>query len=191
MTMLNRTIKFAVILLTAACFSLCAAPANARDIKIATWNLNWLTLRHSGDPALPSDVHTRRAADFARLRGFADRLDADIVAFQEVDGSQAAARVFDPSRYSIVTIDEDVVQRVGLAIRPDIKLERHPDISALDVEPQALHRLRDGLDATLIFPGGASLRILVVHLKTGCHTDPLPQSTRVRNAHCWQPKSLS
>ncbi len=152
--------------------------AYGRDFKLTTWNLNWLTLRAAGDGALPGDVHPRRDADFARLRGFADHLDADVVAFQEVDGAAAAARVFDPARYSIVTIDEDVVQRVGLAVRAGIVVQRHPDVSALDVEPGALHRLRDGLDATLVFPGGAALRVLVVHLKTGCHYDRLAGSRR-------------
>ena len=40
-----------------------------------------------------------------------------MVAFQEVDGVAAAARVFSiPARYALVAIDEDVVQRVGLAV---------------------------------------------------------------------------
>ncbi len=157
------------------CFS---SAALARDYKLTTWNLNWLTLRQAGDPALPADVRPRQAADFARLRGFADRLDADVVAFEEVDGAEAAARVFDPARYRVVTIDEDVVQRVGLAVRRGIGVERHADVAALDVEPYAEHRLRDGLDATLDFPGGARLRVLVVHLKTGCHSDVLERSKR-------------
>jgi endonuclease/exonuclease/phosphatase family metal-dependent hydrolase len=150
------------------------SPAFARDFKLATWNLDWLTL---GAADLPSDVHVRGDADFARLRGFADRLDADVVAFQEVDGA-AAARVFDPSRYSLVTIGEDVVQRVGLAVRTGIIVQRHADVTALDVAPRATHRLRDGLDATLVFPGKAALRVLVVHLKTGCQRDRLAQSRR-------------
>jgi endonuclease/exonuclease/phosphatase family metal-dependent hydrolase len=152
--------------------------ASAAEYKIATWNLEWLTLRVAGDPALPEDVRVRAAGDFGRLRGFADRLAADVVAFQEVDGAAAARAVFDPARFDVVTIDEDVVQRVGLAVRHGITVERHADVAALDVEPAALHRLRDGLDATLRFPNGARLRVLVVHLKTGCHTDPLEESRR-------------
>ena len=57
-------------------------------------------------------------------------------------------------------------------------MQRHADVTALDVEPPAVHRLRDGLDATLVFPGGAALRVLVVHLKTGCHRDRLAASRR-------------
>lgn len=157
---------------------LAVPPSRAASVKLATWNLNWLTLRSVGDPALPDDVRPRRDEDFRRLHGFADRLDADVIAFEEVDGVAAAARVFDPARYTLLTINEDVVQRVGLAVRRGIFVRRNADIAALDVEPRAPFRLRDGLDATLEFPGGASLRVLVVHLKTGCHTDRLGESRR-------------
>ncbi len=150
--------------------------APARAYKLSTWNLNWLTTRTRNDADLPDDVRLRHAEDFARLRGFAEHLASDVVAFEEVDGVDAAARVFDPSVYTLLTIDEDVVQRVGLAVRRGIGVQRHPDISALDVEARAPHRLRDGLDATLVFAGGVSLRVLVVHLKTGCQRDDLQRS---------------
>ena len=107
-----------------------------------------------GGPCPARRCAAAAAADFARLRGFADALDADVVAFEEVDGAEAAARVFDPARYRVVTIDEDVVQRVGLAVRRGIGVERHADVAALDVEPYAEHQLRDGLDATLDFRAG-------------------------------------
>jgi endonuclease/exonuclease/phosphatase family metal-dependent hydrolase len=155
-----------------------SGPAAAADEKIATWNLNWLTLRQTGDAALPDDVRTRRQEDFDRLRGYAERLNADVVAFQEVDGVAAAARIFDPARYTFVTIGEDVVQQVGLAVRRPVSVRKNADIASLDVEPDAEHRLRDGLDATLTFPGGATLRVLVVHLKNGCHYDRLSRSRR-------------
>ena len=66
------------------------ALAQAADLKIATWNLNWLTTRALGDPALPSDVTPRQPADFDRLRAYADQLDADVIAIQEVDGRAVA-----------------------------------------------------------------------------------------------------
>ena len=168
--------RLALLLACALCIA--SLPAGARDFKITTWNLNWLTLRHQGDPALPADVRVRAPEDFARLRFYAEKLDSDVVAFQEVDGSEAASRVFDPARYDIYTIDETVVQRVGLAVRRGLKLVRNPDYAALDVEPDARYRLRDGFDATLILPGGASVRMLVVHLKTGCQYDRLARSRR-------------
>lgn len=158
---------------------LMARPGCATGAKLATWNLNWFTLRADHDSALPADVHGRTDADIGRLRAFADRLDADVVAFEEVDGARAAARLFDPARYTLLTIREDVVQQVGLAVRRPITVRQNDDVRELDVEPPAaFFRLRYGLDATLTFPGGATLRVLAVHLKTGCHTDRLRRSTR-------------
>jgi len=155
-----------------------ALHCHAQDIKISTWNLNWLTTRSRAEAALPDDVQTRSSEDFSRLRSYARKLASDIVAFQEVDGTEAAERVFEPAKYKIVTIDENVVQRVGIAVRSTISITRNPDLAALDVEPLEKFPLRAGLDVTLGFPGGVTLRTLVVHLKTGCQTEPLRQIAR-------------
>jgi endonuclease/exonuclease/phosphatase family metal-dependent hydrolase len=159
------------------CFFL-VFPVSAAEIKITTWNLNWLTTRTSAEASLPSDVQLRAPEDFVRLSGYAQKLAADVVAFQEVDGQAAAAAVFDPKIYTILTIDENVVQRVGIAVRKSILVSRNPDLTALDVEPAEKFPLRDGLDVTLGFPGGAKLRALVVHLKNGCQTDSMRRSER-------------
>ena len=159
-------------------FLLLAYPSFATEVKLATWNLNWLTARTAAEADLPSDVQPRAPEDFVLLHGYAVHLNADVVAFEEVDGAGVASRLFDPLDYQILTIAEDVVQRVGLAVRRGIRVERHPDVAALDVEAEAPHRLRDGLDATLHFPDGPFLRLLAVHLKTGCHTDRIETSSR-------------
>jgi endonuclease/exonuclease/phosphatase family metal-dependent hydrolase len=153
-----------------------APPVFAADIKVSTWNLNWLTQRSKQEADLPADVHLRAPEDFVRLAGYARKLDADVVAFQEVDGPQAAGLVFDPSTYAIATIDEPVVQRVGIAVRKTISFRKNADLLGLDAEPGAPFRLRYGLDVTL----GSGLRILVVHLKTGCQTDTLATSHRAQ-----------
>ena len=152
-------------LLAFACLS--APHARARPIKVSTWNLDWLTTRPTGDPALPDTVRTRAPSDWAVLAGEAARLSPDIVAVEEVDGPGAAARLFPPDRYTILMTGDDVVQRVGLAVRHPLVVRQNPDVAALDVTPRARHRLRSGLDAT-VTSGGTALRILAVHLKTGC-----------------------
>ncbi len=157
---------------------LLCSPASADTLKFTTWNLNWLTTRTHAEADLPRDVHTRAPDDFARLAAYAHKLNADVIAFQEVDGPQAAARIFDPAEYTILTIAEAVTQRVGIAVRHAISVTRNPDLTALDVEPDAVHKLRDGLDVTLGLPGGKRLRVLVVHLKTGCQTDAVASSPR-------------
>jgi endonuclease/exonuclease/phosphatase family metal-dependent hydrolase len=154
-----------------------ARPAAGRTIKVSTWNLDWLTARAAGDPALPPDIHPRADADLRRLAAYAGRLDADVVGFQEVDSPTLAARLFPPARYRIVMTDDPVVQRTGLAVATPLTIERHPDLTALDVyPPDAPHPLRSGLDVT-ISDGAARLRILVVHLKAGCR-DAAPSDSR-------------
>lgn len=139
----------------------------ARPIKVATWNLDWLTLRSQGDPSLPDDVEVRAPGDFTTLAGYAERLDADVVALEEVDGPAPARLLFPAPGYQVVMTDDAVVQRVGLAVRSGIAVARHPDVDGLDVAKRAKHRLRSGLDVTLTVDGVA-LRVLAVHLKSGC-----------------------
>jgi endonuclease/exonuclease/phosphatase family metal-dependent hydrolase len=138
-------------------------PVAAAELKLATWNLEWLTSRGEGDPQLPADVHSRQPSDFDLLRRYAMELDADVIAIQEVDGSAVAARVFPPDRYSIHMTRDHVVQRVGIVVRRGLHYTVNPDDTDLDVD----RHLRSGADITLNLPKG-SLRILAVHLKTGC-----------------------
>lgn len=152
--------------------------AAAAELKVTTWNLEWLTLRKAGDPALPENVVPKQPADLALLRSYALLLDADVVAFQEVDGAEAASRIFPPSRYTIVVTNDGVVQRVGFAVKRGLSFEQNPDLVALDPYPEARFRLRSGADITLVTPGGR-LRLLNVHLKSGCHEARLSSGSRV------------
>jgi endonuclease/exonuclease/phosphatase family metal-dependent hydrolase len=157
---------------------LLAFPADAAELKVTTWNLEWLTSRLAGDSALPPDVRPRQPDDVARLARYAAILDADVVAFEEVDGPEIAAWVFPPDRYSLHLTADKVVQRTGLAIRNGIAFTPNPDLTALDVyPPDAPFRLRSGADVTLHL-GRGDLRVLAVHLKTGCRSDPLATSRR-------------
>ena len=156
---------------------LLAVPAQARDLKVATWNLEWLTARTAGDPALPEDVQPKTAPDWAVLKQYATELDADVVALQEVDGPGIAAALFPPDRYRLYFTQDHVVQRVGLAIKIGIPVRQNPDLAGLDLYPNAHFPLRSGDDVTLDLPSGP-LRILAVHLKTGCQRDRLDSSDR-------------
>ena len=168
----------------AACLLLPAVTL-AAELKVTTWNLNWLTERPAGDPSLPADVHVRAPGDFDLLRQYAAQLDADVIAIQEVDGRAVAARIFPPDRYSIHMTHDDVVQRVGIVVRRGLTYDVNPDVAALQGD-RRLH-LRSGADITLHLPVGhlpagqlpagqlpaGTLRILAVHLKTGCDDAPL------------------
>src|SRR5437867_4206756 len=103
-------------------------PARAAELKIATWNLEWLTDHPAGDRALPRDTKPKRAKDILLLRHYAERLDADVVAIQEVDSPEIAARVFPSDRYAIHLTGDHVVQRTGFAVRRNIPFTANPDL---------------------------------------------------------------
>lgn len=164
----------------AATLILAVGPARAADppgIKIATWNMEWLTSRPAGDPALPDDAAPKRDADIAILAGYAAQLQATVVALEEVDDPALVARIFPPDRYQVLITNDQVVQRVALAVRRDVIVTRHPDLAALDVSRPGRRHLRTGLDATLTI-GGTALRVLAVHLKSGCWEGPLGDTHR-------------
>jgi len=164
-------------LLAALLLACLALPARGAELKIATWNLEWLTDRPDGDHSLPSDAHPKRAEDIVTLAGYAAQLNADVIAIQEVDGRAIAARVFPPDRYSIHMTGDHVVQRVGLVVRRGLHYDVNPDDTALALPGPPPAHLRSGADITLHLPGG-DVRILAVHLKTGCERDKLTSSHR-------------
>ena len=144
-----------------AALILCATCASAAELKLATWNLEWLTVREHD---LPRDARPKRSEDIDLLQHYAIDLNADVIAIQEVDGAAIAARVFPPDRYSIHMSRDRVVQRVGIVVRRGIHYDVNPDLTGLDVDPT--HALRSGVDITLGLQ--PPLRLLGVHLKTGC-----------------------
>lgn len=78
-----------------------AAPLAAAELLIATWNLEHLAAR-DGAGCRPRD-----GEDYAALGRVAERLDADIVALQEVENAAAVARVFDRDEYEIIISSRD------------------------------------------------------------------------------------
>jgi endonuclease/exonuclease/phosphatase family metal-dependent hydrolase len=163
-----QTVAFALALLSVV------TGARASELKIATWNLNWLTTRPAGARGLPSDVKARTEEDFDKLRQYAQVLSADVIAVEEVDGRAAAVKVFPVDKYSIHMTHDHVVQRTGLIVRRGLHYDINADFTALAGDAEA--HLRSGADITLHLPSG-SLRILAVHLKTGCHSRPLDNTT--------------
>lgn len=177
--MLRRFIPLALILALAACTSQPGAigPAPAAPLRLASWNLEFLAER-DGEGCTP-----RGPDDYAAMRRIADSLDADVIAFQEAENSAAAARVFDPARFTIVMEERQgspsgtcggknpeqrvIRQAVGFAIRKGVVFDRNADVTSLMLgNPQ----LRSGVDITLRPRGQAPIRLLGIHLKSGCFT---------------------
>lgn len=149
-----RTLTASVLLLFLVhAFSVCA---NAAEIKIASWNIYWLT---SEDP----DHHRRKANDYARLAAYANDLDADVIALQEVDAG-FVRKVFPLQQYRIeLSHRDDTRQRTGFAIRKGVRYRRLPDYRALSTK----WGLRYGTVIELEV-GGEKIDVMSVHLKSGC-----------------------
>ena len=131
--------------------------AGATEIKIASWNIYWLT---SEDP----DHHRRKANDYARLAAYANDLDADVIALQEVDAG-FVRKVFPLQQYHIeLSHREDTRQRTGFAIRRGVRYRRLPDYRELSTK----WGLRYGT-AIELEVGGRKIDLMSVHLKSGCH----------------------
>lgn len=151
------------------------AATAARPLRLASWNLEFLAEKDG------AGCEPRTAADYQAMRRIADSLDADVIAFQEAETPAAAARVFDPARYVIVMEARAgnpsgtcggqhpdtpfIRQAVGFAIRKGLAFDRNPDVTSLMLgNPQ----LRSGIDITLKAKGHAPIRLLGIHLKSGC-----------------------
>ena len=161
------------VALGAACITLLLATSlRAAELKLVTWDFGWLTARPAGDPALPDNVKPKRSEDVFRLARYAAALRADVVALQGVDGPDVAARVFPPADYVMVLAEQGLLQRTGFAVRRGVRIERHPDLATLNTYRGAF-QLRVGTDVTV---GG--VRLLSVHLKSGCRDGPLDAPDR-------------
>lgn len=165
-------------LFTAACTgtpSPSTAPSAGPVLKLASWNMEHLAERNG------SGCRPRIDADYAAMRAYVTDLDADVIAFQEVESKAAAERVFDPTVYTVVIEDRIGTdrggfcrgndgltinaQRTGFAVRKGISFDRQPDFTAVQVDNPDL---RSGVDLIVRPQGGEPVRVLSVHLKSGC-----------------------
>lgn len=158
-----------------------AAPAGG--IRIASWNLNLLHWRTGG--ALWRGAVARSDDDYRTLARYARKLDADIIAFQEVNGARAAARVFPRREYSLHLSGRHDPRyndiHNGFAVRKgrfDRVVTRNHASLGLASNPR--YQLRWGVDLT-VRKGGRVLRLLNVHLKSRCFTKSL---TNPQGRHC-------
>lgn len=164
-----------------------APPAAADTLRIATWNLEWLIAPNAfrklagecvprgASPGprkrfIPCDVAAeleRSEADYRALARYARELDADVVALQEVDGPEAARRVFPDHDFCFTR--REAVQNTGFAVRKGLPHRCGPDLTALSLDG----RVRRGAEL-IVYPGEPrEIRLLSVHLKSGCARRPL------------------
>ncbi|MEL6223453.1 MAG: endonuclease/exonuclease/phosphatase family protein [Cyanobacteria bacterium J06627_8] len=145
-----------------------ALAATAETVKLATWNIEHLRATTNAGP------NPRTEADYERLADYVQQLDADIIAFQEVEGTEAAARIFEDTDYNIFISRRDHPMQTGFAVREGIDVTQNPDLEALDVTDQG--DLRHGTDITVTV-NGEEIRMLSIHLKAFCFDKPLDDSS--------------
>ena len=158
-------------------------PPGAGWTRVASWNLNLLHWRTGG--ALWRGAVARRDRDYDTLARYARNLNADIIAFQEVNGPRAAARIFPVHDYVLYFSGRydsryDGIYN-GFAVRRgrfDRVVKR--DYPALGLRPGSRFELRWGVDLA-VRRDGRTLRLLNVHLKSGCFAKSLESP---RNRHC-------
>lgn len=163
------------------------ATATSPTLKLATWNLEWLiapatfkslkgtcvpqgTRAYAEERRLPCDVAQRlerSSRDFATLARYARQLDADVIALQEVEGSEAARLVF--PGYEFCFSRSRHLQNTGFAIRAGLPMRCGPDLAPLSLNGA----VRPGAEV-ILFPGEPrELHLLSVHLKSGCSRESL------------------
>ena len=166
-----------------------APPAGlAGELRIAAWNLEHL------DDSDGEGCVGRKSADYAALARQIEQLEADIVAVQEVENVAAARRVFPASEWNIEMSGRSPMARsracwgkpgarlghlaTGFAIRRGIQYGRSADLKALG---GAAAFQRWGTDIA-VMAGNRELRLLSVHLRTGCWGAKQDGESRARKA---------
>ncbi|MSQ18140.1 MAG: hypothetical protein EXR39_00945 [Betaproteobacteria bacterium] len=169
------------------------SPAQA-DFTIATRNIAWLRnqplsaadyqrckshnreSRAALDERDPARWICRTADHYARLGAIAREVNADVFAFQEVEGEQALARILPAHEYAFYVPDSPWIQRVGFAVRKDRITVRRAS-AYLPLGAMMGKRSRSGADLEISI-NGKPPRLLAVHLKSACHARPLTDETR-------------
>ena len=160
-------------------------------VQLATWNLEWLVRLEdysrlldqcdangqpdSGQWRFPCDGEhqpppQRTPADLAELAGIAGGLKDAVVALQEVDGPGAATQIFPPDSWHLACFSSRLhPQKLGFAVPKAIPYECGEELGRLDIDGKS----RAGVVITLWPNTAQSLRLLNVHLKSGCFAGPL------------------
>ncbi|MFA0347453.1 endonuclease/exonuclease/phosphatase family protein [Vibrio sp. 10N.222.55.C6] len=142
----------------------------AEPLTISSWNIEWL----STNEAVNKFSDKRDQADFDKLATYFQSLDADVVAFQEVDNVNAIQRVAG-DQYKILMSDralsknsnrqfKEVNQYTGFAVRKGVALTDYADFP---LETTSNSKLRFA-SYTVVETNFKPIHMLSVHLKAGC-----------------------
>ena len=136
---------------------LLATPVSADILKVASWNIQHLRDLDGEGP------RPRMEDDYRDLRDHARRLNADVIAVQEVENELALGRVFDSDHYAFFVSNRRSAQRTGFAVKKSLRTSRYPDVNAFNTSSG----MRYGVDIGISL-GRKEVRLLSIHLKSGC-----------------------
>ncbi|PKF50436.1 endonuclease/exonuclease/phosphatase family protein [Enterovibrio nigricans] len=124
----------------------------------------------------------RNAEDYLMMQTVVSVLNADLVAFQEVDSLDTLAKVIDPDEYNFFLSDRAQFytksrksnQFTGWAVRKSLEVIDHADYEPLGL-PTFLSRghLRYGSYIEVKRKNRPPLHLLSIHLKSGCFETPV------------------
>lgn len=155
-------------------FLLNTTSGQAKILKLATWNVEWLVSQKDTQTSpVPRDVYIRQPADLKLLLHYVEKLQADIIALQEIGSIETLNSIFPQDQYFFFISKDPITQHTALAVRKNIfeNIQQNSDLVELS-NINKFRPLRSGVDITL-YTKQNSLRILVIHLKSGCQDYPL------------------
>lgn len=139
--------------------------------SFTTWNLEWL----SSTPVSKFSASMRDDVDYNALHNHSDKMNSDIIAFQEVNDEKALRRVIGDG-YQVIFSDRntkayqaqqfrDINQFTGFAVKKGIEVNNQPDIQ-LDTSPRS--KLRFASYVVINPDSDTPIHALSVHLKARC-----------------------
>ncbi|MBQ4833609.1 endonuclease/exonuclease/phosphatase family protein [Pseudoalteromonas sp. MMG010] len=156
--------------------------ALATPLKVATWNIEHLAF------PIDSGCKARTPEQIKALQNYAENLDADIIALQEVASKEALQQVFADTQWQLIvspradspsytcrgTGAESTQQKVAFAVKKSVPVLAVNAFDELGLEKIGL---RFGLQITVNTAAGAT-DLLNVHMKSGCFVDDYLKSDK-------------
>ncbi|GAM60133.1 metal-dependent hydrolase [Vibrio ishigakensis] len=128
----KKCLAFASILLSPITFT---QVAYASSLQVSSWNIAWLS--ETGYPQFSESI--RNKDDWQRLSYYSDKLNSDVLAFQEVNSIEAISKVVGDNfniylsqrsgwRYRDNQFD-DINQYTGFAVNKSLEVKEHKDLN--------------------------------------------------------------
>ncbi|XCN71713.1 MAG: endonuclease/exonuclease/phosphatase family protein [Candidatus Electrothrix aestuarii] len=156
--------RYLFVMLTVFAVLILSQSVLAREIRLASWNMRWVNSIEfaPGD----SGEAERTVKDYNAMREYAKKLQGDVVALQEVGDAEAAYHVFSQGEYTVLLSGRDDPQQTGFALRKGI-----PFVDNGAYKELGEGDTRYGTDITIFPNSDNALRLLSVHLKSGCFSN--------------------